>query len=298
MIRDKSATKPAKDAPKTAAEKKAAEKRAAAKNAAPAKAAKAAAAKTNVTTAIPAGKKGIIAVTTPSFRRERALIKRGVWPVAGCDEAGRGPLAGPVVAAAVILDPNRIPRGIDDSKRLTAEEREKLFDKICATAQVSVAVASPARIDRDNILRASLWALKRAVVALPEAPRHVFVDGRDRLDTQCDCEAVIGGDGIVLSIAAASIIAKVTRDRLMCALAQDCPGYGFEQHKGYGVPEHLDALNRLGPTIHHRSIFAPVAAARAKHMPWTVEPGQDLFTVTEVEVQVEASVEIDASAGL
>ncbi|MCS3761376.1 ribonuclease HII [Bradyrhizobium centrosematis] len=303
MIRDKSATKPAKDAPKTAAEKKAAEKKAAekkaaAKNAAPAKAAKAAAAKTNVTTAIPAGKKGIIAVTTPSFRRERALIKRGVWPVAGCDEAGRGPLAGPVVAAAVILDPNRIPRGIDDSKRLTAEEREKLFDKICATAQVSVAVASPARIDRDNILRASLWALKRAVVALPEAPRHVFVDGRDRLDTQCDCEAVIGGDGIVLSIAAASIIAKVTRDRLMCALAQDCPGYGFEQHKGYGVPEHLDALNRLGPTIHHRSFFAPVAAARAKHMPWTVEPVQDLFTVTEVGVQVEASVEIDASAGL
>ena len=148
MIRDKSATKPAKDAPKTAAEKKAAEKKAAekkaaAKNAAPAKAAKAAAAKTNVTTAIPAGKKGIIAVTTPSFRRERALIKRGVWPVAGCDEAGRGPLAGPVVAAAVILDPNRIPRGIDDSKRLTAEEREKLFDKICATAQVSVASPRP-----------------------------------------------------------------------------------------------------------------------------------------------------------
>ncbi|WP_246776444.1 ribonuclease HII [Bradyrhizobium sp. CCBAU 53351] len=298
MIRDKSATKPAKDAPKTAAEKKAAEKKAAAKKAVPAKAARGAATKTNVTTAIPAGKKGIIAVTTPSFRRERALIKRGVWPVAGCDEAGRGPLAGPVVAAAVILDPNRIPRGIDDSKRLTAEEREKLFDKICATAQVSVAVASPARIDRDNILRASLWALKRAVVALPEAPRHVFVDGRDRLDTQCDCEAVIGGDGIVLSIAAASIIAKVTRDRLMCALAQDCPGYGFEQHKGYGVPEHLDALNRLGPTIHHRSFFAPVAAARAKHMPWTVEPVQDLFTVTEGEIQVEASVEIDVSAGL
>jgi ribonuclease HII len=230
-----------------------------------------------------------------SFRRERVLIKRGIWPIAGCDEAGRGPLAGPVVAAAVILDPDRIPRGIDDSKRLTAEERERLFDKICATAQVSVAVASPARIDRDNILRASLWALKRAVVALPETPKHVFVDGRDRLDTPCDCEAVIGGDGIVLSIAAASIVAKVTRDRLMCALAQDCPGYGFEQHKGYGVPEHLDALNRLGPSIHHRSFFAPVVAARAKHMPWTVEPVRDLF---EVEVQVETTVEIDASAGL
>ena len=285
MIRDKSATKPAKSAPKKDAAKKAA----------PAKAIKTAAA---TIAAAPAGKRGIIAIAPPSFRRERALIKRGIWPVAGCDEAGRGPLAGPVVAAAVILDPNRIPRGIDDSKRLSAEQREKLFDKICATAQVSVAVASPARIDRDNILRASLWALKRAVVALPEAPRHVFVDGRDRLDTPCDCEAVIGGDGIVLSIAAASIIAKVTRDRLMCALAQDCPGYGFEQHKGYAVPEHLDALDRLGPTVHHRSFFAPVAAARAKHMPWTVEPVQDLFAVTEVEVQVEAAVEIDASASL
>ncbi|QIO99056.1 ribonuclease HII [Bradyrhizobium symbiodeficiens] len=283
MIRDKSAKTPAKDAPNKDAAKKAA----------PAKAGKAPAAKVAGKSA---GKKGIIAIASPTFRRERALIKRGVWPVAGCDEAGRGPLAGPVVAAAVILDPDRIPRGIDDSKRLTAEERERLFDKICATAQVSVAVASPSRIDRDNILRASLWALKRAVVALPEAPRHVFVDGRDRLDTPCDCEAVIGGDGIVLSIAAASIVAKVTRDRLMCALAQDCPGYGFEQHKGYGVPEHLDALNRLGPTVHHRRFFAPVAAARAKHMPWTVEPVQDLFGVTEV--QVEASVEADAGANL
>ena len=183
----------------------------------------------------------------PSFRRERALIKRGVWPVAGCDEAGRGPLAGPVVAAAVVLDPKRIPKGIDDSKRLTAERREELFEEICATASFAVAFASPARIDRDNILRASLWALKRAVHALPEMPKHVFVDGRDRLDIACDCEAVIGGDGLVVSIAAASIIAKVTRDRLMCALAQDCPGYGFESHKGYSVPEHLEALDRLGP---------------------------------------------------
>ncbi|MGY8665487.1 ribonuclease HII [Bradyrhizobium sp. UFLA05-109] len=276
MIRDKSASKPARKAAKK-------EPKAAAKE--PKGAEKAA--------------KGIITIAPPSFRRERALIKRGVWPVAGCDEAGRGPLAGPVVAAAVILDPNRIPRGIDDSKRLTAEEREKLFDKICATAQVSVAVASPARIDRDNILRASLWALKRAVVALPESPRHVFVDGRDRLDTACDCEAVIGGDGLVLSIAAASIIAKVTRDRLMCALAADCPGYGFEQHKGYAVPEHLNALDRLGPSIHHRSFFAPVVAAREKHMPWTVEPGRDLFTaVDEAVVQVEAEVPVDVSANL
>ena len=287
MIRDKSASKPAG--------------KGAARTAATARPGKPAAAKSSVGKAGAGkrvGRKGIIAIAPPSFRRERALIKRGIWPIAGCDEAGRGPLAGPVVAAAVILDPDRIPRGIDDSKRLTAEQREKLFEKICATAQVSVAVASRARIDRDNILRASLWALKRAVVALPEAPRHVFVDGRDRLDTACDCEAVIGGDGMVLSIAAASIVAKVTRDRLMCALAQDCPGYGFEQHKGYAVPEHLEALNRLGPTVHHRTFFAPVAAARARHMPWTVEPAQDLFSVAEIERPTAVNGDIDASAGL
>jgi ribonuclease HII len=223
--------------------------------------------------------KGVIAATPPSFRRERALIKRGVWPVAGCDEAGRGPLAGPVVAAAVVLDPNRIPKGIDDSKRLTPDQREELFEKICATSSFAVAFASRARIDRDNILRASLWALSRAVHALPEMPKHVFVDGRDLIDTTCDCEAVIGGDGIVMSIAAASIIAKVTRDRLMCALAQDCPGYGFESHKGYSVPEHLQALDRLGPSVHHRSFFAPVVAAREKHQPWTITREVDLFTV-------------------
>jgi ribonuclease HII len=205
--------------------------------------------------------RGVIAVAQASFRRERALIKRGIWPVAGCDEAGRGPLAGPVVAAAVVLDPKRVPKGLDDSKRLTAERREELFEQICATAQVSVVYASTTRINRDNILRASLWALTRAVHALPEMPAHVLVDGRDRLATRCECEAVIGGDGLIASIAAASIIAKVSRDRLMCKLAQQCPGYGFEQHKGYGVPHHLDALARLGPTIHHRRFFAPVAAA-------------------------------------
>jgi len=103
------------------------------------------------------------------------------------------------------------------------------------------------------------------VQALPEAPQHVFVDGRDRLALPCECQAVIGGDGLVMSIAAASIVAKVTRDRLMSALAQDCPGYGFEQHKGYAVPEHLEALARLGPSAHHRRLFAPVVAAREKH---------------------------------
>src|SRR3979411_1048726 len=235
--------------------------------------------------------KGGIALTPPRFRRERAVIKRGVWPVAGCDEAGRGPLAGPVVAAAVVLDPKRIPRGIDDSKRLTPERREELFEEICTTASFAVAFASPARIDRDNILRASLWALARAVHALPEMPKHVFVDGRDKLDTPCDCDAVIGGDGLVMSIAAASIIAKVTRDRLMCKLALDCPGYGFESHKGYSVPEHLEALDRLGPSVHHRSFFAPVVAAREKHQPWTVKREADLFAL-----EGQAATEVSATA--
>src|SRR5262249_23597494 len=149
----------------------------------------------------------------PSFRREGAAIRRGIFPVAGCDEAGRGPLAGPVVAAAVILDPRRIPRGLDDSKKLTPEEREKLYGKICATAEVAVAFGSTARIDRDNIRQASLWALARAVAALPVRPRLVFVDGCDRIavDGECECRAVVGGDALVVSIAAASIVAKVTR---------------------------------------------------------------------------------------
>jgi ribonuclease HII len=191
------------------------------------------------------------------------MLKKGVWPIAGCDEVGRGPLAGPVVAAAVILDPKRIPKGIDDSKRLTRERREELFEEICATATFALAVASPARIERDNILRASLWALGRAVAALPVAPQHVFVDGRDPIDVPCACEPVIGGDGLIQSIAAASIVAKVARDRLMCKLGAEHPGYGFEQHMGYAVPQHLEALRRLGPTAHHRRRFAPVAALLA-----------------------------------
>jgi len=205
--------------------------------------------------------KGVIAVTPPSFRREKALIKRGVWPVAGCDEAGRGPLAGPVVAAAVVLDPKRIPKGIDDSKRLTAARREELFEEICATASFSVAVASRARIDRDNILRASLWALKRAVEGLPEVPKYVFVDGRDRLNTSCDCEAVIGGDGIVVSIAAASIIAKVERDRMISAWDPVFPMYGLASNKGYCTPHHLAALREFGPSPLHRQSFLPVWSA-------------------------------------
>ena len=197
----------------------------------------------------------------PTFRRERAALKRGLWPVAGCDEAGRGPLAGPVVAAAVILDPQRIPRGLNDSKKLTPPERETLYEKITARAQFAIAVASPARIDRDNILRASLWALERAVWALPVRPQLVLVDGRDRINAGCDCEAVVSGDALIASIAAASIIAKVVRDRLMACVGAAHPGYGFERHKGYSVPEHFEALSKLGPTIHHRRSFAPIAEA-------------------------------------
>jgi len=197
----------------------------------------------------------------PTFRRERAAMRRGVFPVAGCDEAGRGPLAGPVVAAAVILDPDRIPRGLNDSKKLDAAAREKLYGRICATAQVGIAFGSRARIDRDNIRQASLWALKRAVLALPVRPKLVFVDGIDRIDAGCDCQAVVSGDALVLSIAAASIVAKVTRDRLMVQIGAAHPGYGFERHMGYSVPEHFRALTALGPTVHHRRTFAPVALA-------------------------------------
>ncbi len=198
----------------------------------------------------------------PTFARERAAIKRGLFPVAGCDEAGRGPLAGPVVAAAVILDPSRIPRGLNDSKKLTAVERARLFERIFATSEVGIAFGSTARIDRDNIRRASLWALGRAVAALALRPRLVFVDGIDRIDSDCACEPVVGGDALVLSIAAASIVAKVVRDRLMIQIGAAHPGYGFERHMGYAVPEHFRALSALGPTVHHRRSFAPVVAVR------------------------------------
>ena len=197
----------------------------------------------------------------PTFARERVAIKRGLFPVAGCDEAGRGPLAGPVVAAAVILDPNRIPRGLNDSKKLTAIERERLYERIFASSEVGIAFGSTARIERDNIRRASLWALGRAVAALAVRPRLVFVDGIDRIDVGCDCEPVVCGDALVLSIAAASIVAKVVRDRLMMQIGAAHPGYGFERHMGYAVPQHFRALSALGPTVHHRRSFAPIVAA-------------------------------------
>ena len=216
----------------------------------------------------------------PTFRRERRAINRGIWPVAGCDEAGRGPLAGPVVAAAVIIDTDNITRGFNDSKKLDAAEREALYTKICLTAQVAVAFGSIERIDRDNILRASLWALARAVAALPVRPKLVFVDGNMKIDCGCDCEPVVSGDALLHSIAAASIVAKVTRDRLMTRLGLAFPGYGFERHMGYGVPEHVAALQRLGPTAYHRKSFAPVAARLGQagiHVEDAEDPIQDLM---------------------
>jgi ribonuclease HII len=197
----------------------------------------------------------------PTFAREANAYRLGHAPVAGCDEAGRGPWAGPVVAAAVILDPARVPKGLDDSKKLDPAERERLFEIIAATAEISICLAPPSRIDRDNILRASLWALAQAVCGLPRRPAFVFVDGRDSLPLECEVKAVIGGDGIVASIAAASIVAKVTRDRLMRQLGTAHPGYGFEQHKGYGTGMHAAALQKLGPCVHHRRSFAPIVAA-------------------------------------
>jgi len=202
-------------------------------------------------------------ILRPTFRRERRALNSGIFPIAGCDEAGRGPLAGPVVAAAVMLDPTRIPRGLNDSKKLDAAAREEMYEKICASAQIAVAFGSVERVDRDNILRASLWALARAVKALPIRPKLVFVDGNKKIDCGCDCQAVVSGDALVASIAAASIVAKVTRDRLMRRLGLAHPGYGFERHMGYSVPEHFEALARLGPTVHHRRTFAPVAAKLA-----------------------------------
>lgn len=194
------------------------------------------------------------------FAREAALLESGLLPVAGADEVGRGPLAGPVVAAAVILDPARVPQGLDDSKKLPRARRETLYLEICATAHIAVSLAPPARIDRDNIRQATLWALANAVRALPVKPAFVLVDGNDPPLLPCPAEAIIGGDGLIASIAAASIVAKVTRDRLMAQLGLSFPDYGFERHMGYGTAEHGAALVKHGPCIHHRRSFAPVRA--------------------------------------
>jgi ribonuclease HII len=189
---------------------------------------------------------------------------------AGVDEAGRGPLAGPVVAAAVILDRRRPIRGIADSKLLEAGLREELAAKICRRSVAwGLGWADVEEIDRLNILQATLLAMRRALVALQLAPAHVIVDGDrcpslDGLALECTIEAVVAGDASVRCVGAASILAKVERDRYMCELSSRFPGYGFERHKGYGTPEHLAALGRLGPCPLHRRSFAPVQSCLSR----------------------------------
>ena len=191
----------------------------------------------------------------PDFSFEVA----GPAPVCGIDEVGRGPWAGPVVAAAVILDPLAIPDGLDDSKRLTPARREALLAELEACAFIGVGQASVAEITTMNILQASFLAMRRAVAHLPRRPALALVDGHMLPPgLPCRTRAIVGGDGLAVSIAAASIVAKVTRDRMMVALAQQFPGYGWETNMGYGTREHAGGLSRLGVTPHHRRSFEPV----------------------------------------
>ena len=195
----------------------------------------------------------------PDFSFETAARACGATRVAGVDEVGRGPLAGPVTAAAVVLDPKAIPAGLNDSKVLTAKRRDALFDEIIAKAQVFVAHASVQEIEELNILRASHLAMERAVAGLDPAPNHLLIDGNllpRRLTLPA--QAIVKGDARALSIAAASIVAKVTRDRIMVGLAQQHPGYGWEHNAGYPTKSHISALQNLGVTPHHRRLFKPV----------------------------------------
>jgi len=185
-------------------------------------------------------------------------------PVAGVDEVGRGPWAGPVVAAAVILDPAAIPEGLDDSKKLSAARRDALMQDIGATAQIGIGQADVGEIDRLNILAASMLAMERAVAALPVVPAHALVDGNRLPGLPCPATALVKGDGRSMSIAAASIVAKVTRDRLMAELGRTHPGYGWERNAGYGTAEHRAGLERLGLTEHHRLSFRPIAELAAQ----------------------------------
>ena len=199
-------------------------------------------------------------MTPPDFALEGALD----GPVAGVDEAGRGPWAGPVVAGAAILDPTDTPAGIADSKTLSPAHRETLYDALVGCARIGVGVASVAEIDRLNILAATMLAMRRAVDDLGVVPGHVLVDGNRLPELPCPATAVVRGDARVVWIAAASIVAKVTRDRIMAALAQDHPGFGWERNAGYGTPEHRAALDARGVTPHHRRSFAPIAALLAE----------------------------------
>ena len=194
----------------------------------------------------------------PDFMLEAELIAQGVAPIAGVDEVGRGPLAGPVCAAAVTLDPAKIPPGLADSKALTATAREKAFVAIVESARaIGVAFVTAEEIDATNIRKAALKAMAQAVAALSVAPAFALVDGRDLPQLPCPGRAIVKGDGLSQSIAAASIVAKVTRDAMMRDIARTHGEYGFSTNMGYGSATHLAALARHGPTPFHRLSFAP-----------------------------------------
>lgn len=194
----------------------------------------------------------------PNFKYELAAGALGLFPVCGIDEAGRGSWAGPVVAAAVILTPGKIPIGLADSKKVSRRRRDILYEEIMINALVGIGNADVLEIDTLNVLAASLLAMRRAVAELDLVPRYALVDGNQSPDLPCDVECLVGGDGHCLSIAAASIIAKVSRDRQMIALAEQFPGFGWEHNFGYGTAEHRDSLTRLGPNKMHRSSFRPI----------------------------------------
>lgn len=201
----------------------------------------------------------------PDFSFERNAIDIGITPVCGVDEAGRGPLAGPVVAAAVILNPDTLNdpiwQQLNDSKKMTAKARDHLFDHISAQANFGVGIIGIDDIDILNILGATMKAMDEAVRNLPTTPNLALIDGNRLPTLTCDAQCIVKGDAKSLSIAAASVIAKVTRDRIMADLAAQFPGYGWERNAGYGTKEHMDALSRLGVTPHHRRSFAPVRNA-------------------------------------
>ena len=198
-------------------------------------------------------------ILTPDYSLETSALSRGARVIAGVDEVGRGPLAGPVTAAAVILDASRIPDGLNDSKKLTAKRREALSEELEAVAHISVAHASVEEIDSLNILRASHLAMERAVEGLPVTPDYLLIDGNlIPRGLSIPSEAVVRGDARSFSIAAASIVAKLCRDRIMWDLAQHYPGYGWETNMGYPSKSHRLALENLGVTPHHRRSFKPV----------------------------------------
>ncbi|SDE69015.1 ribonuclease HII [Limimaricola pyoseonensis] len=195
----------------------------------------------------------------PDFTYETAALSRGLRRVCGVDEVGRGPLAGPVTAAAVVLDPDRIPEGLDDSKKLSPRRRAALAREIMAVADVCIAHASVEEIETHNILRAAHLAMTRAVAGLEAPPCHVLIDGNMApRGFPHPCETLVGGDGRSLSIAAASIVAKVARDAVMAELARAHPGYGWERNSGYGTAQHRAALLDLGVTPYHRRGFRPI----------------------------------------